>query len=489
MKEIICISMIILTIMITFTPFESFAAHNPVFTWQVRGDVNYQQWIYDGDDPIALFDMSTMDEPMQALMMFQKVPRPILLKYLKLKPGGRPLVQAVQLFWRSGKIITDVLDGLTVEGNGTDRLKITFSVKDEWDTIKVTRTITVSYDNTLNSYVYDFSDHAVINFPETLDNNNPVQFEIIDPWFVDCPAPSQKFTGAWKGRYSMYAYESRDGRIISIPHTHYGGSQKEGIVLKKDGIFVAIYEPDGNPAIQLIGDTALKSTINICHWAYDVHVSLSVSSEELYAPIITNFKIFQCLDDKAQTMEKKAEIPALKPGEYNDLKEIPMYERISSFEKAISLGKPHEGETDPWGWIPQDEKGAVWEKSFGRTGSRSLKIDKDTRGISTWYNMCEGQGYFTEPWTPCKGYEISCWVKTQDVTGPGASIGACYHVPNVPPEWPITRSERVNGTRDWTKLIVRIGPPPKDTSIMSLHLQQAGSGTTWFDDIEVKMIK
>ena len=483
------IAWILPVIMIAVTPFETAAAHNPVFSWQIRGDVNYQQWIYDGDDPIALFDMSTMDEPMQALMMFQLVPRPLVLRHLKLTPGGRPLVQAVQLYWKSGKVITDVLDGLEVEGNGTGRLTVTFTVKDPWDTMKVTRTLTVSYDGTLESYVYDFRDRAVINYPETLDKNNPVRFEITDPWFTDCPAPSQKFPGVWRGRYRMYAYESNDGRIISIPHTHYGGSQKGGIVLKKDGIFAAVYESDGNPAIQLMDETARKTTISICPWAYDVHVGFSVAPEELYAPVTTHFRIFRCPDSKARAMEKNAVIPAMKPGEYGGLKEVPLYERNSSFEKGLQIGQPHEGDLDPWGWFPQDEKGAVWDKSNGRTGSSSLKIDKETPGIATWYTMCEGQGYFTEPWIPCKGYEISCWIKTNEVNGQGTSIGVCYHVPNVPPEWPITRSDRIIGTHDWTKISVRIGPPPEDTSIMSLHFQQAGSGTTWFDDLEVKMLK
>lgn len=92
-------------------PMNSWAVHTPVFNWQVRGDVNYQQWICDGNTQIALFDMSSMDEPMQALMFFSAVPRPILLKYLKFTPDGAPLVQGVELYWKTGNVITDVLDG------------------------------------------------------------------------------------------------------------------------------------------------------------------------------------------------------------------------------------------------------------------------------------------------------------------------------------------------------------------------------------------
>ncbi len=459
------------------------AAHKSVFTWRIRGDANYQQWIYDGENPIAMFDMSTLDEPMQALMMFSAVPRPILLKHLKLTPGGSPLVQAVQLYWKSGIVITDVLDGLTVKGEGTDHLTVVFTVKDRWDTVAVTRTLTLSYDDVTGSYIYDFMDRAVIHCPETLHTNSTVRIEYCDPWFVDCPAPSQKFPGMWKGRYTKFAFEAPDNRILAAPHNHITHPPKEGIAVKEDGMFVAVYEPDGNPAIQIMGDTSKKTSFSICPWGYDVHMSLAVAPSELYKPLTTHFRILQCPDAKAREMDRNAIISP------EGRKVLPMYEPVSSFEKELSSEKPRQSEVDPWFWRPQGETGAVWDMRSGHTGSRSLKIEKDTSGIASWYSMCEGQGYFTAPWTPCKGYEISCWVKTQDVMGQGASIGVKYHVPNIPPRWPITCSRRISGTNGWTKLIVRIGYPPEDTSIVSLHLQQAGKGTTWFDDLEVKMLR
>ncbi len=465
------------------------ADHTPSFSWQIRGDANYEQWIYDGDEPIARFETGTLDEPMQALMMFQLVPRPLLLRHLKLTPGGKPLVSAVQLYWKTGKVVTDVLKALDIEGEETDRLTVTFTVEDPWETIRVKRKLVVTYDNTLASYVYDFRDNAIIMKPETLDTNNPVRIEYCDPWFTGCPAPSQRFKGMWRGRYQQFAYESKDGDIISIPHHHVAHSQKSGIELKRDGIFAAVYEPDGNPAIQFMGDTADKTVIGICPWAYDVHLVNVLSPRELYNQLTNHFRIFKCPSDRAKKLYDTAVIPSIEPNEMGGAKELPMYEPVNGFEKAMSLEKPHEGDIDPWFWRPQGEKGAVWEKEYGRTASSSLKIEKSTDGIATWYSMCEGQGYFALPWTPCNGYEVSCWVKTSDVKGPGSSIGICYHVPNVPPEWPVTRSERISGTNDWTKLTVRIGPPPEDTSIVSLHLDQAGSGATWFDDLEVKMLR
>ncbi|HOI44575.1 MAG TPA: hypothetical protein PLX50_03055 [Candidatus Aminicenantes bacterium] len=467
----------------------SFAVHKPVFTWQVRGDANYRQGIYDGDDRIAVLDMSTLDEPMQALMVFSLVEKPLLLRQVKLAPGGKPLVEAIHLFWKSGKVITAVLDGLSVEGNGTDRLTVTFTVKDPFDVMKVVRTLTVTYDASLDSYVYDFRDRATVNYPETLGRSGSVSFEYCDPWLCDSPAPSQRFPGMWKGRYAQFAYESKDGAIIGIPHNHFSSSLKSGVFLKKDGIFAATYEPDGCPAIQLLDDTAGKTRIGICPWAYDIHMGLSADAAALHAPLTAHFRFFRLPDALAKEMHDAAAVPRLKPAEFDGAKELPMFERLSGFDKGVKIAEPHQGDIDPWFWVPQDEKGADWDRASGRTGPGSLKIDKETPGVATWYSMCEGQGYFTEPWTPCKGYEISVWVKTKDAAGAGASIGACYHVPNIPPAWAVSTSERIAGTKDWTRLTLHMGPPPEKASIMSIHLHLAGKGTCWFDDLEVKMLK
>ena len=465
------------------------AAHKPVFTWQVRGDVNYRQGLYDGDDQIAVLDMSTLDEPMQALMFFSKVDRPLLLRQIKLSPGAKPLVEAVHLFWTTGKVITTKLDGITVEGNGTDRLTVAFSVKDPHDALTVTRALTVTYDPAKDSYVYDFRDRAVVKDPESLSSGGAVNFEFCDPWLYKSPAPSQRFPGMWKGRYRNYVYEAPDGRVIAIPHNHFSSSLKSGIALKQDGVFAAVYEPDGCPAFQFLDDTPAKTHVSICPWGYDIHMGYRVGFADLFKPIVTHFRLFQLPDARAKAMSAAAVVPALKAGDFGGAIELPMFERVSGFEKGVAIAKPHEGDIDPWFWVPQDEKGAVWDRVTGRSNPGSLKIEKTTGGVATWWSLPEGQGFFTEPWAPCKGYEIAVWVKTSEVTGPGVSIAGSYLVPNIPPAWPLSRSERVTGSKDWTRLVLRMGPPPDKTSGMSLHLQMAGKGICWFDDLEVKMLK
>ena len=367
---------------------------NRYFPGRCGGDVNYRQGIYDGDNLIAVLDMSTLDEPMQALMVFSKIEKPVLLRHLKLTPDGKPLVEAVPLYWKTGNVIANIIDGIAATGNGTDRLTVVFTTKDTFGMMKVERTLTVTYDESLGSYIYDFKDRAVVNFPESLDHNTPVSFEICDPWFTDCPAPSQPFPGMWKGRYSKYAYESKSGEVLGIPHNHYSSPYKANVELKPDGIFSAVYEPDGNPAFQFMGETAGKIKIGICPWGYDVHFGYKVESAELYNPMTAHFRIFQLPKDKAMAMNKNAVISPLKPTDFNGVSEFPMYEPLSSFEKGVAIVTPHQGEIDPWFWVPQDEKGAVWDRTFGRTGNSSLKIEKDTPGIATWYSPVRGSGIF-----------------------------------------------------------------------------------------------
>ena len=53
----------------------------------------------------------------------------------------------------------------------------------------IIRTLTVTYDAALDSYVYNFRDRAVVNYHETLASGGSASFEYCDPWFTAYPAP------------------------------------------------------------------------------------------------------------------------------------------------------------------------------------------------------------------------------------------------------------------------------------------------------------
>ncbi len=354
-----------------------------------------------------------------------------------------------------------------------------------------TRVLTLTYDNEKGSYIYDFNGDLEFHSPENFNGNN-ISFEFTDPFWVDCPAPAIEFPGMWGKRYQKWVYEADDGSVKVIPINHYTTSHKDGIRLKRDGMFVTAFEPDGNPAIQFIGDTALNSSISICWWGYDYHLSRHVAIDELFKPIPIHFRIFQCPNRTVQNLLKNAVMPSLGKDEWKGIEEYPIYERKSSFDKGLRLDRSYEGRLDPFPWTISGD-GAVWDKTYGRTDKFSLKIDKTEKGLIRWQTFNgDGEGFFMDKWTPCKGYRVSCYVKTEDVTGRGSTLAVQNYVIHPPQEYPILTARRITGSTDWTKLEIDIGPPeplPPVIGTIMIYLQQDGSGTTWFDDLEVTMLK
>jgi len=472
-------------------PYSFAADHTPQFTWQVRGGVvNAEQWIYDGETPIALFENRTVEQPGQQLMFFNRVPRPIVLRKIKLTPDGEPLIECIQLYSKAGAIVTDCLVGLEVAGQGTDRLVVTFVTEDPWKVMTSSRTLTVTYDARRKTYMYDFQGKIVFNSPEFF-NGSGTAIEFCDPWFTGCPGPAVEFPGMWKRRYQTFIWEAGDGTVNTAAINHFTTSCKSG-GLKRDGMFLTAYEPDGNPAIQFVGETADRSSVSICWWGYDFHLSRNVTPDELFAPVPVNFRIFQCPGDVALDLLKQGTPMVPGPKEWGGDSEFPVYERISSFDKGIGLNGYFDGPVDPFPWTREGD-GASWDKTSGRTDSFSMKISRKDPGLTRWQTFQgDGEGYFTAPWNSCKGFRVSCWVKTENVTGRGSTIALQYEVPNSPQRYPVVTARKISGTNGWTKIEAEIGPTPLDgpeIGCLMIMLQQDGSGTTWFDDLEVSPLR
>ena len=477
----------ILSIMVSGTV----QAYTPNFTWKILGGVvNPEQWIFDGDMPVAMFEQRFIEQPGENLLFFDGVPKPPLLRHLKLTPDGEPLVEGVQLYWTliHRNIITDRLVDLDIEGNGTERLKITFTTSDDCDVAQSQCVLTLTYDDDNTCYMYDFQTTLTLKSPDSFRDKN-MTFEFSDPWLVGCPGAAVEFEGMWERRYDHFVYEAADGGLQSIPINHFTTSHKGGIHLKRDGVFTTLYEPDGNPAIRFMGDTAEKSGISICWWGYDLHLNRTVTPDELDSPIIAHYRIFQYPSIKAKEMAENAKMQPLGPNEWSGRKAYPIYERSSDFSKGLELDGVYKGDIDPFPWQFSGD-GAVWDDTFGRGDSYCLKIGNKSAGLTRWNTFQgDGEGYFMEPWTPCKGYRISCYVKTDSVKGGGSTLAVQYHIPNRTQITPIVSAKKLKGSNDWTQLEIEVGPPPPDTGCLMIILQQDGSGTTWFDDLEVQLLQ
>ena len=483
--------------------------HVPRFSFRAKGgDVSGERWIHDGDDPIARFDYRQIQQPEQELRYFNAVPRPINLCDLVLRPGGRPQFAGVQLYWilQSRVLATTELIDVDTIGQDTEQLQLTFVSRDPGGVAESRRVLTLTYDPSLGSYVYDFACHLELRSPEFLDAPDQITMEYSDPWYCDVPAPLVEFPGMWPKRtHTHLVSEEADGTVKKMPLNHVGMRAVGQARVKPDGLFLLAYDEGHNPAMQFPADTA----IGVCYWGYDVHLDLTLTREQLRQPICPRFRVFNCPDDRARELLASARpVPQIT---IDGMTELPLYERRTSFEKGVVLNEPAPGDrTDAWPWIPiaedpigpspslrakspwewrPESHGLTWEKGFGRTDNYSLKIDKQTQGPAEWQMPYDGQGGFGEPWTDRFHVRVTGHVKAESLTGLGSCIALRWGVYNSPERYPYVRSPRVTGTADWTRVTVELqGQRPADSNAVYIILRQDGPGTTWFDDLEVEFL-
>jgi len=464
-------------------------SHQPVFHFRTRGGVCAgEQWIYDHDEPIARFEYTLIEQPEQNLRYFNGNPKPVNLRDLKLAPGGRPLISGVQLYWvfQHKVLATTDLVGVETDGDGTDRLVMTVTTRDPGGVATSRRALTLTWDEALGSYIYDFQCHLENHSPEALDADGEVAFEYCDPWYVDTPGPTVEFPGMWEKKYSYLLAEQGDGTIWKMPLNHMATGIPSPRSMKRDGLFLPAFDSGNNPAFEFVGETADRTSISVCNWGYDVHFKGHYSRDELREPLCPHFRIRLCPDEQAQQLLADAlPVPRVV---YNGFEELPLYERSTSFARGLRLNEPTTGDTDPWPWLPEGE-GAGWCRDEGRSDTFSLKISKDTPGPSEWIMDREGDGAWTQPWTPGIAFRISGYIKTENVVGNGACLAVRWGVYNYPQRYPYVCSESLTGSNDWTKVSVEIhGPPPPDASAIFLIFRQDGSGTSWLDDLEVELL-
>ena len=459
-------------------------AHQSCFALRTRGGVTYgDQWICDGDEPVARLEHVVVEQPEQNLRYFNRNPRPVNLRDLKLAPGGRPLIAGVQLFWNLGPLITTELIDVEVQGQDSDCLTMAVTTRDPGGVAVSRRVLNLTYDDDLGSYVYDFEAHLHLLSPEVFDDLDEVRFEYCDPWYCDIPGPTVQFAGMWRQRYSRFLAQTADGSVWQMPLNHMATGIPSPSSFVPDGLFVLAGDSGNNPAFQFPAETAERTGISVCNWGYDIHIAARYRREELHGPMAPRFRILQCADDTVADLERRAgPVPTV---DYAGFRELPVYERRSSFETGLILNQPSPGDTDPWPWLPRGD-GAEWCRDHGRSDDFSLKITRTSPGPTEWTMDREGEGGWTERWQRGIGFRITVYTRTAAVDGRGACLAVRWIVYNRPEPYPYICSQRLVGTHDWTRLQVEIhGPPPPEVSAIAIILRQDGTGTTWFDDLEV----
>ena len=164
-----------------------------------------------------------------------------------------------------------------------------------------------------------------------------------------------------------------------------------------------------------------------------------------------------------------------------DLKHSEDFSESPSFE----VDRDRDAQPDGWRAHAFDSPAVLaWDDSVARTGKRSLGISDSFRsGDQRDWKRCTGRWCSRpRPIEPGSRYELEVWVKTRDVSGQAYAHLAWQRGSSWLSE---VTTERVSGTRDWTKLTVSATAPAEaDTVIASMNLSRS-KGAAWFDDAKV----
>lgn len=93
--------------------------------------------------------------------------------------------------------------------------------------------------------------------------------------------------------------------------------------------------------------------------------------------------------------------------------------------------------------------------------------------------------------TPGKMYEISAWVKTQDITGEESGATLCVEYSGADGKWiGGCYPQGVKGTTDWTLIKGATGriPPEAAHCTLSCYVRREMTGTAWWDDVSITPI-
>lgn len=135
-------------------------------------------------------------------------------------------------------------------------------------------------------------------------------------------------------------------------------------------------------------------------------------------------------------------------------------------------------EKDGEGW--QLSEGATVEKGSGRSATGALKYQRNNpssyRMVSTKVKL-----------TPGAFYRFGAWIKTENVTGKGATVALEFSGRNADGKRKYISGRYLKGpvgTHDW-KLVSATVRVPKDADDASLllYLGKGATGTAWFDDV------
>ncbi len=420
-------------------------------------------WGFDGDEPI-----------------FALPNRTAFASEVKLVPGYAAQM-ALQWYiqnWVDEAFRTDIVTNIEEHEKGT-KLSFTITSKDETnrtDLINKTK-VTVSYDEAKNVYVYDHVSELIVPAGSNLRMSYPL--DIADPVFLQSVPSGSTYGRQWPVTHQWGAYQHPDGNYYKQPFNHadwypgYGTQEfwNKGMhKMKADGgSWALVGDRIANPVLQWNeSPTRNEFSALVCWFAYDLHFNwMPGDGSPVTLPSGTytfKWSVSSLPGDEADARLSSAKYAVEGDMSLKWLLYTGGVGHVEKFDKTALRASPF-GEYI-WG------DSAYQDTAVGYDDTTSLRLEGPD-----FVKTSAGDSMFTESFLPDTDYEISAWIKTENVQGKGPGI-----IFSGQPYYP-----GITGTTDWQQ-IGFVARPQEPLYSVPFFLHNAGSGKVWFDNFQIRPI-
>jgi len=428
-----------------------------------------QDWIFNNFEPICRFERNDGN-----------------LYQIKLSPCFRPIgmfplcwLQYLGPDWYANKLKKfEILE----EG---EKIKFLVQGTTSKEEIISNYLVTISYDKENKTFIYDIDASFDVCEGKTWQNAYSIEFYNFLPYNVVKASIDLPENEKWENYYGWLIWKAKDGKIYKHPINHNGfypgyGEKREFLNISSEDGFLGFFNEEINPVFKVI--KAQEEIVqSLCAWSHDIHIAYNRPKQPLTSgtKYFVNYQLTGIPKEKGEEILKNSSFP---PDARNLDLEYPYYKKsVNDFKDGIKIASPHQvmlwrRGKNSCAWYESPD---FWDKNNGYDDKFSIRIEGpyEIRGPI-------GPSWFGENYTG-KEYLITTYIKTENVKGKGPYLGfECGHLKEKR-DYLFTY---ITGTKDWTKVGFITD---KLTGLIQgdLILGLDGTGTCWFDNVEIKEIK
>jgi hypothetical protein len=308
------------------------------------------KWLFDGAEPVFCFT----GQPDSSLVA------------MKIRPGYAPVISYCPIFltqWNAPELCLEQFDKIEF-GKGGMTWDITVNLKpNAGDGATAVWRMRVSYDPSLDTYVYDFDLDLAVHPEKPWKYTHPLE------WFDLYPISVTGSVLDWervpRQRYQWILWEQPDDqppRKLGLQHDYqFAGAQPDGsntfkgpgsaLDLRTGGIAAFGIEPDVNIVTRILDDGQLPHLVDLCAWGTDWHFRCRGDSSKWTSgqiPAGTRIRL------KWRMNHEKPEV--LRPilGRAKHLRDSVLPQKLPAFEwpkttfaRTVDMHEPH----NPCPWV------------------------------------------------------------------------------------------------------------------------------------------